>query len=180
MAGLLVAGFYLIGKIPSKELFEIIHPVHLFVSAIATSAIYWKYKKSAWKSILAGIGGAILIGSLSDVLFPFLGGRLFSLNTVFHLPLLETPFLILGVALLGSIAGMYFDLFKVSHLLHVFLSVFASLFYLLAFSIKMSAGAILLISGLVFLVVYIPCCISDIVFPLLFLKRPCLGCGHWH
>ncbi len=179
-AGLLVAIFYSIGKVPSEKLFEIIHPAHIFVSSIATSAIYWKYKKSVWKTFIVGVSGAIVIGSLSDVLFPFLGGQIFSLHTTFHLPILEIPFVILGIALLGSMVGMYFGLFRVSHTLHVFFSVFASLFYLLAFSIKMNFSAILLVSGLVFLVVYIPCCISDIVFPLLFLKRPCLECGHWH
>ena len=192
LAGVLVAVFYLIGSVPSRELFEVLHPAHVLVSAVATSAIYWKYKKSvvggrwsvvggeATKAILVGVSGAVLIGSLSDVLFPFLAGQLFSLETIFHLPLVEEPGLILGVALFGAFVGMYWDLFRVSHSLHVFLSVFASLFYLLAFSVEMSAVAVLLISGLVFLVVYIPCCISDIVFPLFFINEPCEGCGHWH
>lgn len=189
-AGILVAIFYLIGKVPSEELFEIAHPAHIVVSAVATSAIYWRYREATdgrwqmadkWiKTILIGMSGAILIGSLSDVLLPFLAGRLFGFESVFHLPLIEGPVLILGAAFFGTILGMYFDLFKASHTLHVFLSVFASLFYLLAFSAEMSAGVVLMISGLVFLVVYIPCCISDIVFPLLFMDRPCLECGHYH
>ena len=179
-AAALVGIFYSSGKVPSKALFEIIHPAHVFVSAIATSAIYWKYKKSVYGSLFVGALGAILIGSLSDVVFPFLTGNLFSLDTHFHLPIFEVPVLILGVAFLGAGLGMYGNLFRVGHLSHVFLSVFASLFYLLAFSIEMSFGAILLISGLVFFAVYIPCCISDIVFPLFFIKKPCRECGHWH
>lgn len=189
-AGVLVAVLYNFGRVPSEFLFEIIHPVHILVSAVATSAIYWRYHEVAgrmsqvagiWlKTIFVGMSGAILIGSLSDVLFPFLGGRLFGLESVLHLPIWEQPVLILGVAFFGAVVGMYWDLFKLSHLLHVFLSVFASLFYLLAFSVEMSAGFIVLISGLVFLAVYIPCCISDIVFPLLFVEEPCRDCGHWH
>ena len=70
--------------------------------------------------------------------------------------------------------------FDVFHHLHVFLSIFASLFYLLAFSLEMNVAVMLLISVLVFLVVYIPCCISDIIFPILFIKKPCKNCGHWH
>lgn len=46
LSGALVAIFYSFGKMPSEEFFEIIHPAHVLVSAIATSAIYWKYKKS--------------------------------------------------------------------------------------------------------------------------------------
>jgi len=171
VAGVLVAIFYSMGRIPSEALFEIMHPVHVFVSAIATSAIYWKYKKSFLKGLLIGIVGAILIGSLSDIFFPFLAGNLFSLHTHFHLPILEKPFLILGVALIGAVIGTRYKLSKVSHLTHVFLSIFASLFYLLAFSIEMSVLSVLLISFLVFLCVFIPCCISDIVFPILFVKK---------
>ncbi|MFH0808414.1 MAG: hypothetical protein V1888_02255 [archaeon] len=188
LAGVLVAIFYSIGKVPSEELFEILHPAHVLISAVATSAIYWRYHNSAEdsrlsvgvKAVLVGIVGAILIGSLSDIVFPWLAGNLFSLKTVFHLPIIEEPLLILGVAFFGSVVGMHWKYFDVAHSLHVFLSVFASLFYLLAFSIALNVWGILMISGLVFLCVYVPCCISDIVFPLLFIDKPCKSCGHWH
>ncbi|NPE26892.1 hypothetical protein HNV12_02725 [Methanococcoides sp. SA1] len=180
MAGFLVAVFYNLGRVPSEELFEFLHPAHVLVSAVATSAIYWRYNKNYLKAVLIGVVGAILIGSLSDVLLPWLAGNLFSLHTHFHLPILEKPLLILSLALIGAIVGMYWDLFETSHLLHVFLSVFASLFYLLAFSVSLSVWGVVLISGLVFLAVYVPCCISDIVFPLLFIEKACKGCGRWH
>jgi hypothetical protein len=189
-AGALVAVLYFVGRVPTEELFEIAHPAHILVSAAATAGIYWKYAGrvaanrlplTAWmKTVLVGVSGAILIGALSDVLLPFFGGRVFGLETAFHLPLLEMPVLILGLSFLGAVIGMYFDVFKLTHSLHVFLSVFASLFYLLAFSVELSAAAVLLMSGLVFLVVYIPCCLSDIVFPLFFIDKPCVGCGHFH
>lgn len=173
-AGILVAIFYLTNKtyflsvIP--KLFEFMHPAHVFVSAMATSAIYWKYKKSMVNTILVGVMGAILIGSLSDIIFPWAAGNLFSLNTYFHLPILENPILIIFAALVGSILGRYY-LFNLGHSIHVFLSIFASLFYLLAFSTLAGVPTILLISILTFFAVYISCCISDIVFPLLFIKK---------
>ncbi len=177
LAGVLVVILYLINKeyfvgtIPA--LFEIMHPAHVLISAMATSAIYWKYNKSIIKTILVGISGAIFIGSFSDVIFPWIAGNLFSLHTHFHLPIIENPILIISVAFIGSIIGMSFGIFRLSHSLHVFLSIFASLFYLLTFSIEMNFLAILLVSFLVFLAVYLPCCISDIVFPLLFIKKSC-------
>ncbi len=183
-AGVLVAILYLINReyfvgIVSG-LFGIMHPAHVLVSAMATAAIYWKYNKSIIKTVLIGIVGAILIGSLSDVLFPWIAGNLFSLHTHFHLPIIEEPILIISVALIGSVIGISFGLFKFSHLIHVFLSIFASLFYLLAFSIEMNIFAVLLISLLVFLAVYIPCCISDIIFPLLFIKNSQKKFSHSH
>ncbi|MFH1521996.1 MAG: hypothetical protein ABIF18_03485 [archaeon] len=183
-AAVLVAILYLINREyfigVVSGLFEIMHPAHVLVSAMATATIYWKYNKSVVKTILIGIVGAISIGSLSDIIFPWLAGNLFSLHTHFHLPIIEEPILIIGVALIGSVAGMSLGMFRFSHSAHVFLSIFASLFYLLAFSVEMSTLVILLISVLVFLAVYIPCCISDIVFPIFFIGKPCKKCGHWH
>jgi hypothetical protein len=180
LAGVLVAILYSLGRVPGEEMFHVLHPAHVAVSALATSAIYYKYKKNVALSVLIGVVGAILIGSLSDVIFPWLSGNIFGLHTHFHLPIVEETFLILGVALVGALIGLYSDFFRVGHSLHVFLSVFASLFYLLAFSIPLGVVGVLGISLIVFVAVYIPCCISDIVFPILFLKKPCSECGHWH
>jgi len=182
-AGILVAIFFLFDLFSVDFVlgtFDILHPAHVLVSAAATAAIFYKYERSIFESILIGIVGAILIGSLSDVLLPWISGNLFFLETHFHLPLVEEPLMIFSVALIGSVIGVSTRLFRVPHTLHVFLSVFASLFYLLAFSNVVNVGVILLISAIVFLAVFIPCCISDIVFPLLFIRKPCKDCGHWH
>lgn len=181
---ILVSIFYLINKefFISKvpNFFGIMHPAHVLVSAIATSAIYHKYKKSLLFSILIGIVGSITIGTLSDIVFPFLLGNLFSLNTHLHLPIIEETLLIIGVSFTGSLIGTKWNLSKPSHSLHVFLSIFASLFYILTFSIEINLLMFALILLIVFLAVYIPCCISDIVFPLIFVKNKCDKCGHWH
>lgn len=160
--------------------FGIIHPAHILVSAAATSAIFYKYKTSVLKAATIGIVGAILIGTISDILLPWIAGNLFSLNTILHLPILENPILIFTTAIIGAFIGIYIGLFKLNHSLHVFFSVFASLLYLLAFSANINIWIILGSSLIVFLVVYIPCCVSDIVFPILFIKEPCKDCGHWH
>lgn len=154
-----------------ENMFEIFHPAHVLVSAAATSAIYYKYRKSVVNGVIIGIVGAILIGSLSDVLLPWVAGNIFSLQTSFHLPIFEEPLQILAVGIIGALAGIYLGFFKLNHSLHVFLSVFASLFYLLAFSVALGVWTILAISLIIFLVVYLPCCISDIVFPLWFVKK---------
>ena len=182
-AGVLVALafiFNLGSSVLLGNMFEVVHPAHVLVSAAATAAIFRKYNKSVVGAGLIGIVGAILIGSISDVLLPWIAGNLFSLHTHLHLPIVEAPLLILGSAFIGSLVGIYIGLFKLNHSLHVFLSVFASLFYLLAFSVEIGVLSILASSLIVFFVVYVPCCISDIVFPILFIKRPCKNCGYWH
>jgi hypothetical protein len=158
--------------------FEIIHPAHILVSAAATSAIFYKYKNSILQAVIIGISGAILIGTISDILLPWIAGNIFSLSTTLHLPITENPVLIIATATAGAYIGVYLGLFKLNHMLHVFFSVFASLFYILAFSANINIWIILGSSFIVFLSVYIPCCISDIVFPILFIKEPCKDCGH--
>jgi hypothetical protein len=171
-AVILVLFVYNFWSIPSGAFFEVLHPMHVIFSAVATSAIYWKYRKDWVGSILVGVVGSILVGSLSDILLPWLAGNIFGLETSFHLPILEEPLLILTVAFLGSVGGMIrYDIFRIGHSAHIFLSVFSSLFYLLAFSGAMSFGSVIVLGCVVFLAVYIPCCVSDIVFPILFVRK---------
>ena len=172
VAGVLVVIISLFGAMDLiGDLFEVFHPAHIFVSAAATSAIFYKYQKSVVGGIFVGVVGAILIGSLSDVLLPWISGNLFSLHTHFNLAIIQAPVLILSVAVVGALMGIYIGMFRFSHSLHVFLSVFASLFYLLAFSVLLNVWVVLAISLIVFVSVYVPCCVSDIVFPILFVKK---------
>lgn len=156
-------------KLP-ETLFELVHPLHIGVSAIVTAGIFYKYKQNIFPAILTAITGSIIIGSLSDVIFPYLGGIIFNLNTSFHLPIIENPLLILSVSLLGGLIGLKTKITELPHFIHVFLSVFGSLFYILAFS-TFNLISIFIILGIVFLAVLVPCCISDIVYPLLFIKK---------
>jgi hypothetical protein len=158
-------------NLDTEHLFHIIHPLHLFFSAIVSSAIFYKYKKNITQTLLVGAASALIIGSLSDIIFPYLGGLIFGLKTTFHLSVLEEPFRILSVTIVGSIAGIVTRLTKIPHFLHVFLSVFASLFYILAFSPTLTTLQLILTFTIIFIAVIIPCCISDIIFPMLFVKR---------
>jgi glucose-6-phosphate-specific signal transduction histidine kinase len=167
---------YLLNKNPSEVLFEILHPAHIFVSAIATSAMFYKYKKNFFQAILIGISGAILIGSISDVIFPYLGALIFNLEPEFHLPIIEEPLIILSVSLIGTFIGAKTKLTKIPHTSHVFLSVFASLFYLTAFSNLFTILNFTIGFLIVFVSVIIPCCLSDIVFPFLFLGEKIKTC----
>ncbi len=151
--------------------FEVVHPLHLFASAIVSAGIFYKHKNNFVKAFLIGVAGSVLIGSLSDVFFPYLGGSLMNLEILFHLPLIENPFMILGVSIVGSLVGIKTKTTELPHFIHVFLSIFASLFYLIAFSSSISIVLLLISFFVVFISVLLPCCVSDIIFPLLFLKK---------
>lgn len=162
--------YYFFKTIISENIFHYFHFLHIIASAMVTAGIFYKYKKNFLYALLVGITGSIIIGSLSDVILPYLGWLSLNINIDFHLPLIEETFFVLLSALTGSLLGIWVGLTKISHLAHVSLSVFASLFYLLAFSLSFNFGYFIISFFIVFIAVIIPCCLSDIIFPFLFLK----------
>lgn len=162
--------FYFSKDVP-ESFFHIAHPAHVFVSSLVSAAIFYKYKKKIILALLMGVLISITIGTISDVLFPWLGGIVFNLETLLHVPLIEETFLIFSTAVIGSILGIVTKTTKEPHFLHVFISVFASLFYLTSFSHDLSYIEFLLMVFIVFLAVLIPCCISDIVLPVMLSKK---------
>jgi hypothetical protein len=161
----------------NQTLFYVLHPTHIIFSAIATSAMFHKYKKNFLQAILIGATGAIIVGSLSDIIFPYLAALIFNFNIEFHLPLIETPILIIAIAIIGSIIGILTHYTKFPHTFHVFLSVFTSLFYLLAFTQIFTTINFIISILIISITVIIPCCISDIIFPFLFLNKKIKQCG---
>jgi hypothetical protein len=167
---------YTINKSFDKEAFEILHPLHVIASSIVSAGIFYKYKQKIIPAIFVGIISSIVIGSLSDIILPFLISGVFNLHPHFHLPIIEKPLMILGAALLGGTIGAITKKTKIPHLLHVGLSVFASLFYLLAFSQTQSILGFFLAIIIIFISVIIPCCISDILLPFFFLGKKIKQC----
>lgn len=161
----------------SETLFEFFHPAHVIASALVTAGVFYKQKPNFSKALIIGIFGSIILGSLSDIILPYLGGNLLGLKTIFHLPLIEEPIIILSSAIIGSLIGIWTKQTKIPHFIHVYLSVFASLFYLLAFT--PAFNAMLFVFGFVIIViaVIIPCCMSDILFPFLFLGKKIKTCN---
>jgi hypothetical protein len=156
--------------------FHIFHPVHIFLSAVVTTAMFYRHEKRLPKAIIIGLAGSLVICGVSDVLFPFLGGTIFGVEIDFHLCLIKHPELVLPFALFGIFLGLILSwktygraqtIFP--HSLHVLVSTMATLLYLATFGLTMPpiAGAFLI----VFLSVIVPCCISDIIFPLFFSKN---------
>jgi len=174
---LVILIIYLSNSNVSEELFNILHPLHILASAIVTAGIFYRYKQNFFQALLVGMLGSIIIGSISDVIFPYLGAVIFQLKPEFHLPIIEKPILILSSVILGSLIGITTKVTKLPHLLHVFISVFASLFYLLTFSSVFSWIFFLLAFIIVLISVIIPCCVSDIIFPFFFLGKKIKHCN---
>ncbi|MBN1870266.1 MAG: hypothetical protein JW847_06820 [Candidatus Omnitrophica bacterium] len=160
----------------SLELFHVLHPAHVLMSSVVTTAMFYKHEKRILKAIIIGSLGSILICGLSDIFFPFVGGVMLQAEMHMHVCVLEHPGLIIPFALIGVVAGMFISetidkATQYSHSAHVFISSAASILYLLGYGLT---DWIDLVGG-VFLVtivsVMVPCCTSDIIFPLACVHR---------
>jgi hypothetical protein len=158
----------------SYSVFYVLHPTHVILSAIVTTALFKKHGRSnIWATILVGYVGSIGIATLSDSLIPYLGESLLSLeNKDTHIGFIEEWYIVNPAALLGIIIGYWRPITKLPHFGHVLISTWASLFHIFMALGKTTNWVIFLnIFIFLFLAVWIPCCTSDIIFPLLFTKK---------
>jgi hypothetical protein len=161
----------------SYNIYYILHPIHVFLSAFTTAALYIIYKgnkrKNLWMIILIGYLGSIGIATLSDSVIPFLGEALLDLpNKGIHLGFIEKWWLVNPLAFLGITLAYFKPTTKISHAGHVLISTWASLFHIImALEGKIGWLIFIIVFMFLFLAVWIPCCTSDIVFPLLFVGK---------
>jgi len=162
----------------SVELFHVFHPAHVLISAVATTAMFWKHEKRIIKGVFVGFIGSIALCSVSDIFLPLWGGLVLGSDMNIHVCVVEEPGLVFPFAIVGVIAGLlvtksFEKSTQYSHSAHVFLSSVASILYLVGFGLSdwiHSIGAVFLI---IIFSVMIPCCASDIVFPLACVHRDC-------
>ena len=170
--GIIIIVIIVWGNVPtqiSHTIFYTLHPLHVVLSALVTTAMYRKYGKGkVWAAILIGYTGSIGTATLSDAVIPYLGGILLNVEIGFHVPFIEEWWLVNPAALIGIAIGFWRPTTKFPHLGHVLLSTGASAFYFTAFGIAHWLPLLPFIFVFLFLAVWIPCCLSDIVFPLLF------------
>jgi len=182
--GIIFMVIIVLGNVPasiSQTAFYTLHPIHVILSAMVTTAMYRRYGGKIWAAILIGYIGSIGIATLSDAVIPYLGAALLNVEIEFHIPFIETekmPMmgiakwqLINSAAAAGIILGHWKQVTKFPHYGHVLLSTWASLFYFTAFGVAQWIPLLGFVFLFLFLSVWIPCCLSDIVFPLLFTRK---------
>jgi hypothetical protein len=158
----------------SERLFHVCHPLHVLLSALVTAGVYRIHSKGRiWATIAVGYFGSIGIATLSDCVIPYVGEYLLGLpNRGIHLGFVENPWLVNGLAIIGIGIACLRPKTKFPHAGHVLLSTSASLFHMtMALGEELTVTMIILIPVFLFLAVWVPCCTSDIVFPLLFSRK---------
>lgn len=176
VTGIIILLFFY--KIPSEfsyNIFYILHPIHVLLSALVTTSLYKIYNKKAKliTLILIGYIGSIGIATLSDSVIPYIGEVLFNLpNKGIHIGFIEKWWLVNPLAFLGIAIGYFKPQTKLPHTGHVLLSTWASLFHIImALGATINLFLTIIIFIFLFIAVWVPCCLSDIIFPLLFVKN---------
>lgn len=170
-------------------------------------------KKQFLLVLVVGFIGSVGIATLSDIVIPHIGADLLGLNVPthdqlhhseatsaddghttmeheheghgLHLGFIEEWYIVNPAALLGILIAYFLPRTKFPHAGHVLISTWASSSYLLM-NMQSEMTNVVLGGILVtlFVATWLPCCISDIIFPLLFVKSdialagPC--CEHAH
>ena len=164
-------------------LFHMFHPLHLFLSAAATTAMFWRHEKRFVKALGVGFFGTVIPCGLSDYVAPFLGGRLLGVPMALHICFIEHPQLVVSAVLLGMALG-FFTADRIqhstvfSHTAHVFVSSLATTLYLVSFGMNDWGRFLVAVFSITVAGVLIPCCFSDIVFPMICIEKKLGGHGH--
>lgn len=173
-------------RVPSGvayKLFYTFHPLHVVLSALVTASIYRlhvcgpgphiKGKCNLWILFIIGYVGSVGIATLSDSIIPYLGETLLNMpHRHVHIGFIEEWWLVNPLAIIGIAIAYRFPHTKFPHAGHVLISTWASLFHIImAMGKTITLGVYAAVFAFLFLAVWAPCCISDIVFPLLFVKE---------
>jgi len=169
---LMIVGSYKLNIVFSEEAFHFTHFLHIFFSAAAASALMTYYESSYGRSVVVGMISSIFLCTLSDTLIPYWGVSMMGKIPEFHLCGLEHPVAIVLVALLGTNLGLIWlkgfeHCSRWSHLFHIFVSSAASGIYIFSFSEQVYLSELAPVVGILFVAIFVPCLISDVIVPLL-------------
>lgn len=173
----------------SLSLFKVFHPAHVVLSAMVTTTLFKLHslKKRLVMMILVGYFGSVGVATLSDIIMPHVGARAFGLDIptesqihqtghehkahTMHFGFIEEWYLVNPAAFFGIAIAYFFPRSKSPHAGHILISTWASSAYLLMdMENKLGWGSAASVFITLFISVWLPCCLSDIVFPLLFIK----------
>jgi hypothetical protein len=191
----------------SYQLFYIFHPAHVVLSAMVTASLFRLHEKTKGFLIVLIIGyfGSVGIATLSDSILPFFGEEILGAvipteaavhshghetgsehkhERELHIGFIEEWYIVNPAALLGVLIAYFLPRSKLPHAFHILISTWASSAHIMMNTHQpMTAVLALGIFIVLFIAVWLPCCFSDIIFPMLFVKaegEQCVFCGGGH
>jgi hypothetical protein len=192
------------------RLFYVFHPTHVVLSAMVTASLFRLHEKTKGfiTILLVGYIGSIGTATLSDSILPLFGEEILGAviptesavhshesatgleqehhqeHHQWHIGFIEEWYIVNPAALLGIFIAYFLPRSKVPHAFHILISTWASLAHIMmntqgSLTIVLTIGIFIVL----FIAVWLPCCFSDIVFPMLLIKtegQNCVFCSGEH
>lgn len=164
------------------RLFHTFHFMHIVFAAAGTTLAFLRYSNKWFRAVLVGSIVPAIFCVLSDVVFPYIGGRLLGVPMRLHICFFHswstiTVFLSTGV-LMGFVLRLHVarapqgSLFTYwLHFGHIMLSALAALFYLVSHGFYGWDHCMGLVFLMLLIAVVVPCTLSDIVVPIFVAKN---------
>jgi hypothetical protein len=184
-----------VSKPAATAMFGVFHPAHVVLSALVTASLFRIHTlgRNFLMVLIVGVTGSIGVATLSDSVIPFYGESILGVpipthaelhsetGTVehahqehqhdIHIGFIEEWYVVFPAAILGVVIAYLVPRTRCPHAAHILISTWASAAHIL---MNLRADLTWLIGVgifvVLFLAVWLPCCISDIVFPLLFVS----------
>jgi hypothetical protein len=169
------------GSIANKKglhmLFHSFHFLHIIFATTGSLITFSRFSQNLLKGFVVALCSALFFCTLSDIILPYLAGRLLGVSMHLHLCLFSelhniVPFLAVGL-LNGLVMSKHSQAKKGiysigSHFAHILTSSLASLFYLVSEGFVNWSAQMGLVFLLLILAVLIPCTFADVIVPVLF------------
>lgn len=154
----------------TEHMFEGFFVAHLFFASLTPAALFNVYKKSFWIGVITAIISSSITCTLSDIIFPYLGGTLLHYNMDFHVCIIEEPVLAWSFVISGALIGYLLSqkvrkLSRFTHGAHILLSSLAAGMYLVTYGVSIFSIKALIFLPILIVSVLIPCVMNDIGVP---------------
>lgn len=154
----------------TENLFEGFFISHLFFAALTPASLLAKYNRTLWLGVIVAILTSSITCTLSDIVFPYIGGLALGYDMHFHICIIEEPVtawsFIVGGALLGFLLSRSVrKLSRFTHGLHILLSSTAAGMYLITYGVSVISIKALIFLPILVIAVLVPCVMNDIGVP---------------
>ncbi len=191
------------------RLFYVFHPLHVTLSAIVAGSIFRLHERtrSFLVVLLVGYVSSVGTATVSNSVIPFFGESLLGVaipseseihgghaqggsdtgestprhGPKIHLGFIEEWYVVNPAAILGILIGFLLPRTRLPHAGHILVSTWAAASHILMNTHSdITILTVIAMTLVLFIAVWVPCCSSDIIMPLLFVRSTHLHLGHHH
>jgi hypothetical protein len=156
-----------------RKLFHSFHFLHLVFAASGSLIMFSRFSTNLVRGFLVSLCSALVFCTLSDIILPYLGGRVLGVPMRLHICFWSElhnviPFLSIGLVngLVISKTGLANKTYSiVTHIGHILCGSLASLFYMVSEGFTNWYPYMGIICVVLIIAVVLPCTLADIIIP---------------